>query len=95
MEEERDTWQQHMDRAQASELLDVYRGVPGVPYEASLRELASGPLLALEVRGEDVVNAFREFTGPYCVEVARQLAPDSLRARFGSRARAETTARRS
>ena len=78
----------HLDRLQASELLDVYKA-PGIlpggaSYAESLAELASGPLLALQLRGEEIVERFREFCGPVRVEIARALYPDSLRARFGA-----------
>ena len=54
-------------------------------------ELISGPCLAVEVCAgracppADVVPAFRQLCGPHVVEVARELAPGSLRARFGQR----------
>lgn len=45
--------------------------------------MCSSPCLALEVRGEDVVRRFREFCGPFDVQVAKTLRPGSLRAKFG------------
>ena len=47
-------------------------------------EMASGACYAIEVRGgEDIVSRLRAFAGPYDVTVAKELSPDSLRARFG------------
>jgi nucleoside-diphosphate kinase len=48
-----------------------------------LKYMCSSPCLALEVRGEDVVRRFRDLCGPFDVQVAKTLRPDSLRARFG------------
>lgn len=59
-------------------------------------ELTSGPIIAMEVRRNpnrpasassrdlDVVQAFRQFAGPYDPQVARVLRPETLRSRFGS-----------
>mmetsp|Transcript_9690 Transcript_9690/g.14707 ORF Transcript_9690/g.14707 Transcript_9690/m.14707 type:complete len:100 (+) Transcript_9690:3-302(+) len=59
-------------------------------------ELCSGPLVALEVKlatsagpmagtqsEDDVTSAFRDFVGPWDVEMARELRPGTIRARFG------------
>lgn len=48
-----------------------------------LKNMCSGPCIALEVRGEDVVRRFRDFCGPFDVQVARVLRPTSLRATLG------------
>jgi len=48
-----------------------------------ITEMSSGPCYAIEIRGEDVVSTLRAFAGPYDVVVAKELAPASLRARFG------------
>ena len=52
-------------------------------------ELTSGPCYALEIRcsggkSDDVTTAFRDFVGPADPEIARQLRPRTLRARFGN-----------
>ncbi len=46
-------------------------------------ELTTGPCVALEVRQENAVKGFRELCGPLDPEVARQIRPNSIRARFG------------
>jgi nucleoside-diphosphate kinase len=67
----------------AGDYLEAYRDV--VPeYSRWLAELASGPSVVLEVRSDgDVVGKLRELAGPYVPEVARELRPDSLRAKLG------------
>lgn len=46
-------------------------------------ELCSGTLLALELRSDNAVQALRQLAGPPDPEIARQLRPNTLRARFG------------
>ncbi|GHP10132.1 hypothetical protein PPROV_000886400 [Pycnococcus provasolii] len=73
-----------LDRANASEFLEVYKGV--VPeYAAMVDELVAGPLYAVEVgsAGPQVVESLRMLAGPPDPEVGRLLRPNSLRARFG------------
>eukprot|EP00163_Fabomonas_tropica_P011610 TRINITY_DN2237_c0_g4_i11.p1 TRINITY_DN2237_c0_g4~~TRINITY_DN2237_c0_g4_i11.p1 ORF type:complete len:152 (-),score=33.92 TRINITY_DN2237_c0_g4_i11:380-835(-) len=73
----------HVDRACSEEFYEVYRGV--VPeYSGMVEQLTSGPVIAIEVRGENVVPAFRELAGPSDPEVGRHLRPKSIRALFGS-----------
>jgi len=73
----------HMQKAEAAEMLDVYKGV--VPYHKEMVDgMSIAPLIALEIRGPDqVVEKLRQLCGPYDVDMARHLRPDSLRARFG------------
>jgi len=85
-----------LDRAAAAEFLEVYDGV--VPeYPQMVDELCSGRLLALEVRlkpqgdclaeeGESTstVEKFRQACGPWDVEYAKELHPESLRAKYGT-----------
>lgn len=73
----------NLDLATAGEFLEVYRNV--VPdYPEMKQQLASGPCLALELRKDDAVNAFREFCGPRDPKVAKQIRPNTLRAKYGS-----------
>merc|ERR1740130_1483470 len=46
-------------------------------------QLSSGPCIAVEVRGKDIVSHLRHLAGPYDVVVARELEPRSFRASFG------------
>lgn len=48
-----------------------------------LKYMCSGPCLALEVRGDDAVRRFRDFCGPFDVQIAQALRPASLRAKLG------------
>lgn len=74
----------HLERGNAEEFLEVYRGI--VPeYHLLLDQFTSGPLIALEISGSDdsIVSTFRDFVGPNDPELAVKLRPQSLRARFG------------
>uniref|UniRef100_A0A673WX28 Nucleoside diphosphate kinase homolog 7 n=1 Tax=Salmo trutta TaxID=8032 RepID=A0A673WX28_SALTR len=72
----------NMDRANAEEFLEVYKGVV-TEYPSMVAELCSGPCMALEIRGTDAPKTFREFCGPADPEIARHLRPSSLRALYG------------
>ncbi len=51
-----------------------------------LAQLTAGPLIAMEVTGpsgSDIVPQFREFVGPSDPALAKQIRPNSLRARYG------------
>lgn len=57
-----------LDRTNAAEFLEVYRGVVA-EYSYMVDELASGPLIALELKSKggedgDVVEQLRRFCGP-------------------------------
>lgn len=70
------------DHAQASELLEVYRGV--VPeFADQVEQLCSGMCLCLEVRAEDAVTTFRQTAGPWDVDMAKALRPQSIRGAYG------------
>merc|ERR1719277_2613132 len=72
-----------LGRAEAMELMEVYKGV--LPYYSDLIDgLSAGACIAMEVRGEQgVVEKLREVCGPHDVDMARHLRPASLRARLG------------
>ncbi|KAK7056529.1 Nucleoside diphosphate kinase 7 [Halocaridina rubra] len=74
-----------MDKIQAEEFFEVYKGIVG-EYPGMVQQLISGPSVALEItsiHGSETPIKFREFVGPSDPEVARELRPNSLRARFG------------
>lgn len=48
-----------------------------------IESMLGGPCVAIEVRHEDPVLPFRELCGPFDPDIARQLRPNSLRAKFG------------
>lgn len=83
-----------LERAAAAEFLEVYDGI--VPeYSEMVDELCSGPVAALEVRlkpqfkgggtdqQEEVVKRMREHAGPWDVNMAKELHPDTIRGKFG------------
>ena len=72
----------NLDKPTAQEFLEVYKGV--LPeYVGMVDQLTSGCCVALEIRQENVVNAFRELCGPLDPAVAKHLRPNTLRAHFG------------
>lgn len=71
-----------LDKLQASEFLEVYKDV--VPdYNDMLTQFSSGLVIAMEVRAENAVATFRETAGPWDIEFAKQLRPDTIRAIYG------------
>ncbi|XP_056414176.1 nucleoside diphosphate kinase 7 [Hyla sarda] len=46
--------------------------------------MTSGPIVAMEVIGDDAVSAWRKLLGPTNCSVARSESPQSIRARFGT-----------
>jgi nucleoside-diphosphate kinase len=74
-----------LDRTTAAEFLEVYEGV--VPhFHETVDHFTTGPCIAMELVGPDsesVVTSFRESAGPWDVEMAKELRPHTLRARYG------------
>ena len=71
------------DRSKAEEFLEVYKGV--IPdYVDQTLQLSSGLCIALELRGQDAVAMFRRLAGPWDVNIAKELFPDSIRGKFGA-----------
>lgn len=72
----------HLDRAQATEFLEVYEGV--VPeYKEMLDHLITAPCIAMELRAESAVKTFRQTAGPWDVDMAKELRPGTIRALYG------------
>lgn len=70
----------------AEEFLEVYKGV--LPdYSAMVGELQSGACVVMEIKykndNTDVHGDFRKFCGPMDPDIARQVRPDTLRAKYG------------
>ena len=70
----------------AEEFLEVYKGV--LPdYGLMVGELQSGPCIAMELKHKDekfdVQAEFRRLCGPMDPDIARQVRPDTLRAKYG------------
>ncbi|MCQ2818943.1 MAG: hypothetical protein MJ252_16885 [archaeon] len=72
----------YLDKITAEDFFDVYKGV--LPeYAAIINHISSGPIIALEIRQDDVVNKLRALIGPHDPEIAKVLRPNTLRATFG------------
>ncbi len=68
----------NLSRPVLEEFYDVYKNV--LPeYLPLIEHMTNGPLLALEVRQNDAVSAFREFCGPHDPEIAKHLRKNTLR----------------
>ena len=71
-----------LTRVEAQEFLEVYKGVvPNFP--ALVDELCRSRVVAIEVCGEDAVRRLRQCAGPIDFSIAKQIRPDTLRARYG------------
>lgn len=71
-----------IDLVAAEEFLEVYKGV--VPeYKGMTEQLASGRMVAVELVGDDSVHKLRQLVGPRHVDVAKRVAPSTLRAKYG------------
>jgi len=66
----------------AEEFLEVYKGV--VPeYNDHVVELCGGMCVAIELRAQDAVRTFRQTAGPWDVEMAKELRPNTIRGIYG------------
>ena len=71
-----------LDKPTAEEFFEVYKGV--LPeFVGMIGHMTSGPCIALEIRQENAVKSFRELCGPMDPEIAKNLRPNTIRARFG------------
>ena len=72
----------NFERVQAEEFLEVYKGV--IPeYTDHTIQLSSGLSIALEIRAQNAVETFRLTAGPWDVDMAKELRPDTIRALYG------------
>ena len=72
----------YLDKVTAEEFFEVYKGV--LPeYSSLIDQVTSGPILVMEVRQDNVVQAIRALVGPHDPDIARELRPNTLRAMFG------------
>ncbi|XP_071440956.1 nucleoside diphosphate kinase homolog 7 isoform X2 [Hetaerina americana] len=78
----------YLDKTDVQEFYEVYEGVVA-EHNGMVGQLISGPCVALEVKHpscknqEEIVNKFRLLVGPSDPEIARELRPISLRAKYG------------
>ena len=67
-----------LDKPTAEEFFEVYKGV--LPeFVAMIEHMSTGPCIALEIRQENVVKAFRDLAGPMDPEIAKNLRPHTIR----------------
>ena len=52
-------------------------------YHDIVKQMCSGPVIAMEVRQENAVDAYRALVGPHDPEIARHLRPQTIRGQFG------------
>ena len=72
----------YLDKETAENFFDVYKGF--LPeYSAIITHLISGPIIALELRQDDVVQKLRALVGPHDPVIAKALRPHTFRALFG------------
>jgi len=71
-----------LDKPTAEEFFEVYKGV--LPeFVGMIEAMTIGPCIVMEVRQENAVESFRQFVGPMDPEIAKNLRPNTLRAKFG------------
>lgn len=68
----------NLTRPVIEEFYDVYKGV--LPeYLPLIEHFTGGPTIALEVRQNNAVAAFRDLCGPHDPEIAKHLRPNTIR----------------
>ncbi|XP_057657752.1 nucleoside diphosphate kinase 7 [Diorhabda carinulata] len=76
----------YLSKANADEFLEVYKGVVS-DYNALLLSFLDGPCVVLGISGKNnemnVHEEFRRFAGPSDADIAKQIRPNSLRAKYG------------
>lgn len=72
----------YLDKITSEEFFESYKGV--LPeYAGIIDHVSSGPIIALEVRQDNVVESLRSLVGPHDPEIAKLLRPNTIRAVFG------------
>ena len=71
-----------LDRTEAEEFFELYKGIHPA-FHQMIDQCVSGPMIAIEVRQEDVVQSFKRLCGPHDSDKARSQYPNSIRAQFG------------
>lgn len=67
-----------LNKTTAEEFFDVYKDV--LPeYTSIVDHIITGPVIVLEVRQENAVQALRDLVGPHDPEIARHLRPNTIR----------------
>jgi len=71
-----------MSMAQAQQFYAEHQCKPFYP--ALTQFMSSGPIVAMELSGENAIQRWRALIGPTNTNTAREQAPNSIRARFGT-----------
>ena len=72
----------YLDKITAEEFFEVYKGV--LPeYSEMIEHVTTGPVIAMEVRQDDVIPKLRALVGPHDPEIAKSIRPNTIRAIFG------------
>ena len=72
----------YLDKVCAEDFFDAYKGV--LPeYSQIISTIINGPIIAMEVRQDDVIPKLRALCGPHDPDIAKALRPNSIRAIFG------------
>ncbi|CAH1782163.1 unnamed protein product [Owenia fusiformis] len=74
-----------MVRLTKNEAFEFYQEHQGKPFlETLLSFISSGPVIAMELMGDNAIGKWRDTLGPTDSSIARSAAPMSIRARFGT-----------
>ena len=68
----------NLNKPTAEEFFEVYKGV--LPeFTPMVEHMITGPVISMEIRQENAVQALRELVGPHDPEIARHLRSNSIR----------------
>lgn len=77
--------QAKMVQLSLKEAMEFYTEHEGKPFfDGLVSFMTEGPIVAFEIAGENVISGWREILGPTNPTEARQQAPSSIRAQFGT-----------
>jgi len=72
----------YLDKTTTEEFFVVYKDI--LPeYAAIIDHISSGPIIAMEIRQDNVVQSLRNLVGPHDPEIAKILRPNTIRSIFG------------
>jgi len=68
----------NLNKPTAEEFFEVYKGV--LPeFTPMVEHIITGPVIVMEIRQENAVQALRELVGPHDPEIAKHLRPNTIR----------------
>jgi nucleoside-diphosphate kinase len=72
----------YLDKPSSEEFFEVYKQV--LPeFVPMVEHMTTGAIIAMEVRQENVIKTLRQLVGPHDPEIAKNLRPNTLRAKYG------------